>query len=51
MILFQDWHDERLKWNQDEIPLKDVVVEAKKLWRPEFASINGQVNYKYITAI
>ena len=39
----QEWYDERLRWDPRQIPLTDVVVEAKKLWRPEFASINGWV--------
>ncbi|KAK2163529.1 hypothetical protein LSH36_78g04014 [Paralvinella palmiformis] len=40
-LLILEWRDERLKWDSKAIPLTDVVVEASKLWRPEFASING----------
>ena len=40
-IFVKDWVDERLRWDENEIPLKDVVVEAKHIWKPEFASING----------
>ncbi len=41
VCLFQEWYDERLQWDRTRIPLFDVVVEARYLWRPEFASING----------
>jgi hypothetical protein len=39
--LIQEWYDERLRWDPMELPLTEIVVESKKLWRPEFASING----------
>ena len=42
-LCLQDWKDERLQWDEREIPLKDVVIEARHLWRPEFAAINGCV--------
>ena len=38
---FQEWVDERLVWNYTDFNLNEVVVEAKKLWVPEFAVING----------
>ena len=37
----QEWTDERLRWNLTRFPMRDIIVEARKLWRPEFAAING----------
>ncbi|KAK2156585.1 hypothetical protein LSH36_209g02020 [Paralvinella palmiformis] len=36
-----EWTDERLKWQEDVYNLKEVIVEARHLWVPEFAVING----------
>ena len=37
----QEWMDERLTWKPEEFNLTEIVVEAKRLWVPEFAVING----------
>jgi hypothetical protein len=38
----QEWTDERLTWSQHEHNnMSEVIVEAKGIWRPEFAVING----------
>ena len=39
--LFQEWNDERLTWNENDYHITELVVEARKLWVPEFAIING----------
>ena len=39
--MMQEWYDERLRWDVADISLNDVSVQAKDLWLPEFASING----------
>jgi hypothetical protein len=34
--------DERLRWDpEDHNGLREIFIEAGKLWRPEFAVING----------
>ena len=36
------WTDERLQWEpEDYNNLTELIVEARRLWRPEFAVING----------
>ncbi len=38
----QEWVDERLTWNPRENGnLNELIVEAGRVWRPEFAAING----------
>ena len=48
----QQWVDERLRW---EPPvhgnLTELIVEARGLWRPEFAAINGLVYFRRITCL
>ena len=40
--LFQQWDDERLRWSpRKHNDMSNLVLEANKLWRPEFAVING----------
>ncbi len=41
VFCWQEWTDERLVWDVYEYNLGEIVVEAKKLWVPEFAVING----------
>jgi len=41
-LFVQEWMDERLSW----IPalhnnMTEIIVEARKLWKPELAVING----------
>ncbi|ELU15277.1 hypothetical protein CAPTEDRAFT_152663 [Capitella teleta] len=41
-LLILEWMDERLRWSpEDHNDLKEIFIEAEKLWRPEFAVING----------
>ena len=41
------WRDERLQWEPIEYNnLTELIVEARRLWRPEFAVINGYVMHK-----
>lgn len=41
-LIMLEWKDERMTWNREtESPLDQVVVDAKGIWRPEFAIING----------
>ena len=40
--MLQKWTDERLQWvPQEHNNLTEIFIEAKGLWRPEFAVING----------
>ena len=41
IFLLQEWTDERLVWSEEQYNLGELVVEARKLWVPEFAIING----------
>ena len=44
LYFIQMWRDERLQWEPTEYNnLTELIVEAKRLWRPEFAVINGYV--------
>ncbi|ESO03736.1 hypothetical protein HELRODRAFT_173437 [Helobdella robusta] len=41
-LLILEWTDERLKWRPEEHnDMKEIIIEIKNLWRPEFAVING----------
>ena len=41
-MMLQEWRDERLTWIPFEHNnMSEVIVEAKGIWRPEFAVING----------
>lgn len=41
-LLIVEWKDERLVWNSTHFNnASDMIVEADRLWRPEFAVING----------
>ncbi|CAD5125518.1 DgyrCDS13725 [Dimorphilus gyrociliatus] len=41
-IFMKEWIDERLIWEASEHNnLTELIIEARKLWRPEFAVING----------
>ncbi|CAD5112703.1 DgyrCDS1923 [Dimorphilus gyrociliatus] len=41
-LLIVEWIDERLVWNSTKFNnASDMIVEADRLWRPEFAVING----------
>ena len=43
-LSFQEWTDERLTWNpKHHNGLREIIVEIKLLWKPEFAVINGFV--------
>lgn len=43
-INLQEWTDERLTWNPEEHNgMSEIIIEAKALWKPEFAVINGLV--------
>ena len=40
--LFQEWIDQRLTWTPERFGgMRVLIVEAERLWRPEFAVING----------
>ena len=42
VFLQQEWTDERLTWDPEEYGnLRELIVEARGLWKPEFAAING----------
>ena len=42
LISDQEWVDERLRWHPAGYGnLYEVIVEARGLWKPEFAAING----------
>ena len=42
VVMLQEWYDERLTWVPEEHNgMKEVIIEAERLWRPEFAVING----------
>ncbi|KAI0230878.1 Neuronal acetylcholine receptor subunit non-alpha-3 [Lamellibrachia satsuma] len=36
-----EWTDERLRWQPEVFGVTEVALEAKRLWVPEFAVING----------
>ena len=38
---FQEWTDERLTWDPKRYNQTELVIEARHLWVPEFAVING----------
>ena len=40
----QEWMDERLSWVPElHNNMTEIIVEARKLWKPELAVINGSV--------
>jgi len=41
VVNVKDWVDERLVWDDTISELQDIVVHSGKIWRPEFAVING----------
>jgi hypothetical protein len=41
LLICKEWEDERLKWKKSDFNLNEVVIEAKNIWVPEFAIING----------
>ena len=41
IYVLQEWTDERLRWKPDDYNLNEIVIEARMLWVPEFAVING----------
>ena len=41
MFVFQEWTDERLRWDPEISRLDEIILDGKRLWRPEFAIING----------
>ena len=44
VCLLQEWIDQRLTWTPERFGgMRVLIVEAERLWRPEFAVINGQV--------
>jgi Neurotransmitter-gated ion-channel ligand binding domain len=43
---FQDWQDDRLRWDKEEFNnLEDVVVRPERVWLPELALMNGFVYF------
>jgi len=44
----QEWMDERLSWTPNKHNnMTEIIVEARKLWKPELAVINGYLNCPY----
>ena len=42
IYLFQDWLDNRLRWNYNEFDkIENIVIKPERIWLPELALMNG----------